>query len=732
MNRFALQSCVFVCILIALSPGLILADNAYAKRTMAELEEHVTKEGWERAEIQIETVKEALKDADAATAGPIKKRLAEIEKLTTTGVKKVKTERIIGKIANSLKTAKEYINEKRSCEEELERAKQEIESEDNAPFLDAATKKSYLSEIAVIRKQMLAKNMTQAIEALKKEVEQAEKAWPEAEKTMQAAKESPEGARGAATEMSHALDAVVRAAEGLPTDDPQVQKLMARHQKLKTAFDAVAGAGEASEAYDSLKRYWDDQAAESAGWEQETTGPKFSELISQQSEAMSSVGAPKTVKLISNADQWLKNRADDENFKTLVKDAKIKALYDQVTSQRAKAWSKIEGFADAIVTEAEAATLNKDSRDRLERFAEDDLRLAIEGSPKQVALKERALKKVKVFDDGAASSSQAQEKLYQELTAKAAKAWPDMVAKFKIEDFNANAAMKDIGKYKGKCIRFPNVSNRMGWDYRPGKYEFAVEADGQHVVGKYSPLVKTTVDDVTARTGKDFSNDEYDVIAKVVGTGPVVKITRSEGKIKFQDGDSADVTAQKDETVDGIHLEVVGLYVGPVAVAEGQGAVDESGKIAIPAGVPAKGSSPTSTSFLSVWISRLLLLVIGLGGALVVLLQSGFAPVASMPQLATVKQKLTPQIVTIIGFTLMIYGAYHLIFGWIIYGLLINLALIAAGAYLTLDKLEALKVIKPEHSALVRPYGSEIGLALAGVIVLNLLLGLVGFSLMIV
>lgn len=732
MYRFTLQSSVFACMLIAMSPGLILADNAYAKRTMAELEEHVTKEGWERAEIQIETVKEALKDADAATSGPIKKRLAEIEKLTTAGVKKVKTERVIRDIESSLSKAKEYINEKRSCEEELERANEMLESEDNAPFLDAATKKGYVSEIAVIRKQMLAKNMTQAIAALKKEVERAEKAWPEAEKTMQAAKDSPAGAQAAATEMSHALDAVVRVAEGLPTDDPQVQKLMARHEKLKTAFEAVAGAGEASEAYDSLKRYWDDQSSEADGWQKETTGPKFSDMLKQQSEAMSSVGAPKTVKLISNANQWLKNRADDENFKTLVRDAKIKALFDQVTDQRAKAWSKIEGFAEAIVTEAEAATLNKDSRDRLERFAEDDLRLALEGSPKQAALQERALKKVKAFDEGAAGSSQAAEKLYQELTDKAAKAWPDMAAKFKIENFDANEALKNIGKYKGKYIRFPNVSNRMGWDYRPGKYEFAVEADGQHVVGKYSPLVKKTVDDVTEKTGKDFSNDEYDVIAKVVETGPVVRIARSEGKIKFTDGDSADVKAQRDETVDGIHLEVVALHVGPVAVAEGQGAVDESGKVAVPAGVPAGSSSSTSTGYLGVWISRLLLLVIGLGGALVVLLQSGFAPVANMPQFDPVKQKLTPQIVTIIGFVLMIYGAYHLIFGWIIYGLLINLALIAAGAYLTLDQWEGFKVIKPEHSALVRPYGTEIGLALGGVIILNLLLGLVGFSLMIV
>jgi hypothetical protein len=732
MLQYFLRIALFVIASIALSPSLIWADNAYAKRTMVELEGHVAKEGWERAEIQIETVKEALKDADETTAGPITKRLKEIEALTTAGVKKVKTERIIREIESSLSKAKEYIDQKVSCEEELERAKQKIESEDNAPFLDAPTKKSYLSEIGVIRKQMLAKNLTQAIAALRTELDRAEGKWPDLQKTMQASKDRPAASRGAATEMSHALDAVARAAQDLPPDDPQVRKQVARLQKLKADFEAEAGAGEASEAYDGLKRYWDDQVKEADGWEEETTGPKFSDLLSQQSEAMSAVGAPKTVKLISNADQWLKNRETDENFKTLKADPKIKALFDQVTKARAAGWIKIEGFASAILTEAEAANLTKDGRDRLERFAEDDLRLALEGSPKRAELQERALALVKTFDAGAAGSSQAAEKLYENLTTQAAKAWPDMAAKFKVEPFDANAVMKNISKYKGKYVRFQNVSNRMGWDYRPGKYEFALESDGQHVAGQYDPLVKKVVNDVAARTGKDFSNDEYDVIAVIEGTGPITRIARSEGKIKFRDGDSAEVTAQKDEKVDGVLLRVVGLHLGPVAVATGQGAVNESGAISIPAGVPARSSTTTVSGGNYHWVSRLLLLVLGLGGALVVLLQSNFGAVSAVPQLAKLKQKLTPSIVTTVGWGLLAYGVYFLLRSYVVYGLLVSAGFIAAGVYLTTNTLEGMKIVSPEQAVRVRSFGQQIGLYLGGVTVLNLLLGLLGISLWVI
>lgn len=706
-------------------------NNPYAQRTMADLEEYVKSEGWEQAAIQIETVREALKNADEATAAPIKKRLDEIETLTKAGVKKVKRGRVIRDIENALKDAKEWVDSKRSCEDALKRAQDEIDDEKNQPFLEAGDKSSWAAEMNVIRKQMLAKYQSQAIESLKKEADRAEEKWPEVKAALADAKESPAGADNAATEMSHAFDACDRAAEGLPTDDADVKKQFSRIEKLKAEFQKVYGDQKAAEALESLESSWQDRLADTDGWEKETAGPKFLDMQKTQSDAMSKLMAPKTVELISNANQWLKNRADDENFKTISGAPSIKALVKKVESARAAAWKKLETFAEAVLVEAEAAKLNQDGRDRLERLANDDLRLALEGSAKLESLQARALKLVKAFDDGAAGQAKAAQKLFEDLTASAAKNWPDMAKKFKVVAFDAAAAMKDIDSWKGKTIRFAGANNRMGWDYRPGTFEFALEQDGYHVAGKYDALVKKVVDDVAEKTGNDFSNDTYDVIAVIEGKGPITKIARSEGKVKFDDGSSADVRAQKDETVEGIRVKIVGLHLGPVAVAVGQGAVDPEGKVSIPVGAPVS-SLETPKSGGGAWIGRVLTLILGVIGTIVALVKSGFNAPAAQSQLAAVKSRLTPSSITAIGGVLLAYGAYLLVRGWIVFGMLVSVAFLLAGTYLLIELLEGCRIVKPAQATKIRSRGAVIGLLLGAIAATNFVLGIVGVNLQVI
>jgi hypothetical protein len=298
---------------------------------------------------------------------------------------------------------------------------------------------------------------------------------------------------------------------------------------------------------------------------------------------MSAMKAPKSVALISRANIWIDENMQDPVVATLSEsDPKIKGLIDGVKADRQTAWTKLGGFASAILDDAEKAQLTKESRDRLEQFAEDDLRLDVEGSPQQKALQARAMKLVGAFDQKAVGDAAAQEKLYNSLVDQANKAWPGMVDKAgATEGLDAVSASQGIDSFKGKTILLKGVKNRMGWEFNPGGgYDFAMNIDSVPVAGKFDPALKKAFDEIAGKTGKDFSDEPYDVIATIDGMGPVVTITRAEGTIKTTGGeDVGSVTATGHETVQAIRLKIIGLHVGPLAGTTAQGVVNENGEI---------------------------------------------------------------------------------------------------------------------------------------------------------
>ena len=56
-------------------------------------------------------------------------------------------------------------------------------------------------------------------------------------------------------------------------------------------------------------------------------------------------------------------------------------------------------------------------------------------------------------------------------------------------------------------------------------------------------------------------------------------------------------------------------------------------------------------------------------------------------------------------------------------GMLVSIAILAAGAYAALDLLESRGIVNAHLASLIRPMGKMIGLACAAVAVLHLLLG---------
>ena len=247
---------------------------------------------------------------------------------------------------------------------------------------------------------------------------------------------------------------------------------------------------------------------------------------------------------------------------------------------------KLAKFAVAVLDDAEKASINQDSRDRLEYFANDDLPYAIAGSEQLKTLQDRALKIVRAFDAKTGGDAAAHQKMCDDLTAAGEKAWPAMSAKVKSsDDFDANAIMKNPDNFKGKTYHFKSVNNRMGWDYSPGNgYQFAMTSQGTPVAAKYDTTVKASVKDVEKRTAKEIPDEGFDFIATVEDVGPIVKISRASGSIQTTGGENVGtVTAESNETVQGVRMKIIALHVGPVTAAEDQGVVSADGWIGQPA-----------------------------------------------------------------------------------------------------------------------------------------------------
>src|SRR5207253_4301890 len=89
------------------------------------------------------------------------------------------------------------------------------------------------------------------------------------------------------------------------------------------------------------------------------------------------------------------------------------------------------------------------------------------------------------------------------------------------------------------------------------------------------------------------------------------------------------------------------------------------------------------------WLLRILYLLVGLVAAAACLLKAGYAPVASLPQAGEIQAKLGGDNLAYIGLACAAWGVIWLLVGRIIYGLLPNLAVIAAGLYAASDFLAA-------------------------------------------
>jgi hypothetical protein len=310
----------------------------------------------------------------------------------------------------------------------------------------------------------------------------------------------------------------------------------------------------------------------------------------------------------------------------------------------------------------------------------------------------------------------------RELEAKyveAAKAaWPKIASAIPAEEISDPSSLK-----KGQMVKVTNWQNRMGWDYAGSSYGWGVTINGTPVVGVYAPHVQSAVNEMGEKLKSDFLSDErMDVIGEVVGPGKCERRVKTE----YTDASGSRIgQGERWDPVECLVIKIVALRGGALAVgpngASSAAASAEKGSLSAVAGLGGAGSASSGGASGMMW--RLLTLAIGLVAAATALLKAGYAPVVASPQGAQIRAKLGDEKLAYIGLACAVLGVIWLLKGMIIYGMLVSVAILAAGAYASLDLLESRGIVNAHIASLIRPMGKMIGLACAAVAVLHLLLG---------
>lgn len=677
------------------------ADLPGAQKFLEQAKKQVAdKDPSDRVETTLKLVEAELDGVGAAEKEPLVKEIASLRTQMKASDDDAFKKNAVRELEGMFKTAQETLGVRQAgINDQFVEIEKRLNDPKTAAAIGPAEVDKYRKQLATFRKVSDDKMREADVETAKRLVELTEKEFPELHKELTTG--SPAAQDGAAQKFQRRLDEFRGNVKDVPKDMPAVVDLTARMEKMRVQVDAAYGQKMVNQVLETLKSNWEIRLDEIQGWEAEQTPVKFEQMVRERSETTSRLGAPKTVAAAMRARQFFNSLSQNEQAKPLLQMSPLKEFVDSIAKLKKDTEEKLHTFAVAILADAEKTTLDRTSRDRVSLFVEDDLRLALEGHPQLADLQNRGRALIKRFDDGAAATTGAQAAALEQAKKDAADRWPGIVDKLSVvEGFDPT----NPDKYQGNLIRLKNVRNRAGYDYgAEGDFDFAMDVNGVPFAGKFSPDVKKAIADVNAKTGTTGLPEDtrYDVIAVYAGDkGTLMRRDQIDVTAKVNQVGDVQFQGEKKTAVPVPVLTIVGLYCGPVAVY-----------------------SPHVTSSGRGFFGRLLDLVTLVLAGLIVLLKAGYAPVASMPQLGAVQTNLTPRNQTIIGYLFIALGVYGLLVGFIYYGLLGNLMLIAAGVFLSLDLFERQTWWKPEWSAKLRQFAVPIGMACGVIGILRLILG---------
>ncbi|MCE9607678.1 MAG: hypothetical protein K8U03_22550 [Planctomycetia bacterium] len=709
MRRTCFRLAVVLTLSLSLfAPTTTSADEAGAQKYLAQAKQQVAdKETADKIDITLRLSEAELTGVDQAKKDPILKEIAALR----TGMQTAAADEFKKNLGRELDKRFEQAQgqlglRQTGINKELDDLEALLKDPKTTAALGPEKTTEYRTKLSTFRAVNTQKMQEETIAVMKRGVESTEAKFPEWLTDLKS--DSPNSRDGAAQSFQRRLDEFQGLAKEVPVGSSAVAELATRMNKMKAQVDALYGTAMVVEIADRLKRNWEIGIDEIAGWEAETTPPKFADLVTQSSAANSRLGAPKTVELLSRANQFFANLETNTEAKPYLQTSPLKEFVASIGAQRAAAYQKLGGFADVILAEAAATKLSQRSRDRLESFGQDDLRLSLAGHPQLAAFQARAQQPIAAFDQSMASVAVAHGDALATMTKEAAVNWPTLIKDIKADEkFDPTKAPAFIGK----LIRLRSNRNEAGWGYGiEGGFDYITEINGKPVAGKYAPAVRAAVDDMKKKTGLDSLPEEtpYDVIARV-DSGVATLQRREQREVKFSGDLQGSLSGEAKVPVEAPIVTVVGLYCGPVAVVSPP---EELAETSMHTSAGSGGSG---------FLGRLIAMTLFLLAALAVLVKAEFAPVATVPQLAKVRDNLHARNQTLIGGVLLIVAAYGLFRGYFYHGLLGNLVLGASGVYLALHYFERQTWWKPDYSAKLRGLALPLGFACVGLAVWRLL-----------
>lgn len=547
---------------LALAAGTATAGLDEARQYLAEARASLAKEQNDDvetnlmlAEAELEDVSGPEKDALAAEIDALKKQMAGAENAEEAA-------RLRQDVEGQINDLKGAIDDWIRFQEYAEELDDLLADDDTTAVLSADEIAKTRKTMATYRKVAMQKQAAAAIDELKQAVDGLEPRMEEY--VAEISGDSPAARDNAIQSYGYNTQRIRELLDMVDPANAEAAAQIAKFEKIDAEFNNVYAKGMADEVLDQITRYWEMEAYEYEGWDKETASPTFEELVKIRNEANGRLGLPRNADLVESANHWLDVRNGDELYQLTKDDPRIVAVVAGVKKQRDEALAKLLKNAEKILAEAEKTQLDQDKRDRLSSFAEDDLRLSLDGAPEQAALEARARKVVDAWDEQVLGAQRRAEAAMVALTEQANNNWPDMVDRFKFPDdeFDPNR----LGAFKGKTILLSGVFNRMGWDFAPGEYDFAMTINGVAVAGRYDKAIKAHIDDVLRRTMTEALPEETpcEVVAVVEGKGKIKEIARvsETGNVE---GLNYTANATSHETVDCVLLKIVGLKIGPVA-----------------------------------------------------------------------------------------------------------------------------------------------------------------------
>ncbi len=499
----------------------------------------------DRAAAQVERANTKLDSDDAKThlaPETIQRLRAQAAELQT----KIDTAMLAGRIA---RIEEQFNRHLRQAESDLEwnlngaadmlrHAKGRLEMDDAKQLLPAETVAKFRGEIARVQARISSAGKKAALEKANPILQELEEraarpifdgSEPEY-KTVGSLESLKSRVRGALTE--------------IPAGDADVKAIEARLSAVDAKIsDATVALGR-EQAHGLVARYYELEQQAIAGWTDESGGD---------------YQLPKTSLAVRRLTWFLQDK-DIKRLRSEFKDdAGIQGIIGEAEKTLKSAVAKLQASFEAAMT-----ALEKSKRPSNRIDLEQPSRLAgqagaeFEGTEHAAKNVARAKALGDRWQAEIEADRAAREAKYQELSAKAAAAWPDIVSSIKADD---SFDPLDAGT-KGKTVSLKDIRNRIGWDFS-GAYDFAIWVGDTPVVGNYDKRVTEAVNEACEKAGLGLDDHtDWDAVITVGGPGKI----KQRFNVVVRDRSNMEIGKIEEwRPVDCVMCTVIALRAGPAA-----------------------------------------------------------------------------------------------------------------------------------------------------------------------